>query len=110
MSMGASPRPDPSPSPRLRMTENALPYSIMRRHVAFAVLLIAATACNGSLESPTAPASSARLSFVVTTTSSHAIRKANLTFDGHQVATAEVAGGGGQVTLEATVNAAPGSH
>ena len=82
----------------------------MRRHIAFAALLIVAVACNRSAETPTGPGNAARLSFIVSTTSSHTIRKANLVFDGRVVATAEVAGGGGQVTLDATVNAAQGSH
>jgi hypothetical protein len=57
------------------------------------------------------PASeSAVLSFYVSTTSSHTIRQVRLTFDGRQVGIVDQPGGSGQMTIKATVTAAPGAH
>jgi WD40 repeat protein len=50
------------------------------------------------------------LSFSLSTTSSHTIRRVQLTFDGREVTTVDQPGGSGQVTLKATVIAAPGPH
>lgn len=57
------------------------------------------------------PASApAALSFSLSTTSSHTIRQVRLLFDGREVATVDRPGGSGQVTMKATVTAAPGPH
>ena len=74
--------------------------------------LIFAVACERSSTagSPTSPGNAARLEFLATTTSSHAIRKAKLTFDGRDVATVEIPGGGGQVAFKETVSATRGAH
>jgi hypothetical protein len=77
-----------------------------------ALFAVALAACNG--DSPTEPPSivltSARLDFSMSTTSSHTIRVARMTFDGREVAKADVPGGGGQVRLQANVEGASGQH
>jgi hypothetical protein len=97
----------------------------MRRASMIPIVLAAVllAACNGN-ESPTAPIANAPgppapaptigsgtvLSFSMSTTSSHTIRKVRLTFDGRDVATAEEPGGSGQVSIKGTVTADPGLH
>ena len=77
----------------------------------FLALLALSCNNNGGGETPTSPAAgSTKLNFVVVTTSSHTLRKVNLTFDGHIVAAADEPSGAGQVQLQATVDAGPGSH
>ena len=71
-----------------------------------------ALGCNSGGETPTSPGGggTTALNFIVATTSSHTIRKVNLTFDGRMVATVDEAGGAGQVQIQAMVDAGPGSH
>jgi hypothetical protein len=77
----------------------------------FIVLIVA---CNG--ESPTSPTpfpiptAAARLRPIISTTSSHTIRVAKLTFDGAVVQTVELPGGGGEVSFDTTVQATAGEH
>ena len=71
--------------------------------------------CDG-YESPTAPTpppaptTAARIRLSMATNSSHTIRVARLTFDGTVVDTIEIAGGGGQVSFDKTVQTTAGAH
>jgi hypothetical protein len=82
--------------------------------VAFAAIIGLTVACHGN--SPTEPVAPplvtfpARLTFAISTTSSHTLRSAKMTFDGREVATVTMPLGGGQANLEATVDATRGAH
>ena len=69
----------------------------------FLMFLMWSCARDGS-DSVTGTGTTARLSIQLVTTSTHTIRKATLTLDGREVATAATPGGSGQVMLEGTVN------
>ena len=75
-----------------------------------ASLLILSVSCSNDGETPTTPGPPVRLTFALATTSSHTIRAAKLTFDGRDVTTVQIPGGGGQVSLEGLVSANKGSH
>ena len=74
------------------------------------LLLLFAVSCSGDGETPTTPGPPVRLTFALATTSSHTIRAVKLTFDGLDVTTVQVPGGGGQVSLEGLVSANRGPH
>src|SRR5688500_17212464 len=74
------------------------------------LLLFVSISCSNDVETPTTPGPPVRLTFAIATTSSHTIRAVKLTFDGQDVTTVRVPGGGGQVSLEGLVSANKGPH
>lgn len=78
--------------------------AILRKFSALLLLILVASCARDGSDSVTGTGTTARLSIQLVTTSSHTLRKATLSLDGRDVATAAEAGGAGQMTLEATVS------
>jgi hypothetical protein len=76
----------------------------LRRFSALLLILLKWSCARDGRDSVTGTGTTARLSILLVTTSSHTIRKATLTLDSREVATVATPGGSGQVMLEATVS------